>query len=81
MKHIDIFKSGKIRAGINLNTLANIRMTTDAQPPYHPMPPDKMYSLKPFWTVDHLPLSLFTFFVVVFKPRKIQDSELKPSKC
>ena len=29
MKRIDVFKAGKILAGINLNTLDNVRMTTD----------------------------------------------------
>ena len=78
MKHIDVFKSGKLLAGINMNTLDNVCMTTDAQPPHHPMPLNKIYNLNPLWTVEHLPLSFFTFFVVVFKPRNIQDSELKP---
>ena len=77
-KCIDVFKGGKIMAGINLITLDNVRMTTDAQPPYRPMPFDKIYNLKPLRTVEHIPLSYFTFFVVVFKPRNIQDSELKP---
>ncbi len=65
-------------AGINLNTLDNIRMTVDAQPPYHPTPLVEIYDLKPLRTVEHIPLSFFTFFVVVFNPRNIQDSELKP---
>jgi len=77
-KCIDVFKAGKIMAGINLNTLDNVRMTTDIQPPYHPTPLDKIYDLKPLRTVEHIPISFFTFFVVVFKPRNIQDSELKP---
>jgi hypothetical protein len=46
-KCIDVFKAGKIMAGINLNTLDNVRMTTDIQPPYHPTPLDKIYDLKP----------------------------------
>ncbi len=37
-KCINVFKAGKIMAGINLNTLDNVRMTTNAQPPYRPMP-------------------------------------------
>jgi hypothetical protein len=78
MKRIDIFKAGKILAGININTLDNVHMTIDTQPPYHPTPLNKIYDLKPLRTVEHLPLSFFTFFVVVFKPRNIQDSELKP---
>jgi hypothetical protein len=43
-----------------------------------PTPLDKIYNLKPLRAVEHIPLSFFTFFVVVFKPRNIQDSELKP---
>jgi hypothetical protein len=78
MKCIDVFKAGKIMAGINLNTLDNIHMTNNAQPPYRPTPLDKIYDLKPLRTVEHIPLSFFTFFVMVFKPRNIQDSELKP---
>jgi hypothetical protein len=46
-KCIDVFKAGKIMAGINLNTLDNVRMTTDAQPPYRPTPLGKIYDLKP----------------------------------
>jgi hypothetical protein len=75
---IDVFKAAKIMAGINLNTLDNICMTTNTQPPYHPMLLSKIYDLKPLQTVEHIPPSCFTFFVVVFKPRNIQDSELKP---
>ena len=71
-------KAGKIMAGINFNTLDNVRITTDAQPPYCPTPLVKIYDLKPLQTVEHIPLSFFIFFVVVFKPRNIQDSELKP---
>jgi hypothetical protein len=32
-KCIDLFKAGKTMAGINLNTLDNVQMTTDTQPP------------------------------------------------
>ena len=76
--YIDVFKGGKIMAGINLNTLDNVRMTTDTLPPFHPTPLGKIYDLKPLRTVEHIPLSFFMFFIVVFKPRNIQDSELKP---
>jgi hypothetical protein len=78
MKRFVIFKAGKILAEINLNTLDNVCMTIGTQPPYHPTPLNKIYNLKPLRTVEHLPLSFFMFFVVVFKPRNIQDSELKP---
>ncbi len=50
-KCIDVFKGGKIMAGINLNTLDNVRMTTDTLPPYHPTPLNKIYDLKPLLTV------------------------------
>ena len=78
IKRINVFKAGKILAGINPNTLDNVDMTTNEQPPYNPTPLNKIYDLKPLRTVEHLPLSFFTFFVVMFKPRNIQDSELKP---
>jgi hypothetical protein len=69
-----------ILLGLIQYTLDNVQMTPDKEPPYTHTMITKIYDLKPLWNVHSVPISFFSFLVLMFKPRNIRDSELKPWK-
>ena len=52
-------------------------MTESMEPPYESVPLQQFYDLKPHQQCGIVPLSLLYFYVMMFQPKKIKESDLK----
>ncbi len=66
-------KQGKILPSLIQYMLAIIRMTKDGGPPYIDEPHQKICSIKPLRHKYGVPSSLFSFYAMMFKPRKYEN--------
>jgi hypothetical protein len=55
-------------------------MTTDVEPRYTHTRINNIYDLNPLWNAHSVPISFFSCIFLVFKPRNINESKLKPWK-
>ena len=74
---LNVFKKGKILPGIMQCMLENVLMTQSMEPPYESVTLQQIYDLKLLQHSHVVPLSLLSFVVMMFHPRKITEYELE----
>ena len=73
----NVFKKGKIIVGQRQYSLDNVVMSDELYPPFKPTLITCISDLKPLCIAEQVPISFQTFYVLMFQPRKIRQSDLK----